>query len=264
MCCKILKVKKACNEIFEEIAVAVYNQKSQNKVNSFACIKTASQVGGKAIACPDQYVGIINIEKNGCVSSWNVGWVDEGISKNDREVKSKEYEKQELPVLAIVLESPHKEEFGNNNKQAIGPAIGTSGNNLKKYLPQVVFNYLPDRTVDNTIYYAPEDQISDGKYKVLLINAIQFQCSLGEDTKQYRDKIFSEMWGKDEVRDDFVKRLTSHKPCVVINACTSTGDKNRKRNVQKEINNCGIKIKLLSPHPSSWYDASNRRIEKVK
>lgn len=267
--CKIapIMVTSVKKQTFEDIASEIYGREKNTTNSGFSQInlaKLAKASNGNAILCPDQYVGIINIEKNGCVSSWNVGWVDEGISKNDREVKLEKYKQQEFPVLAIVLESPHKEEFGDNHQQAIGPAIGTSGNNLKKYLPQVVFNYLPARKVDNKIYYAPEDQIPNGKYNVLLINAIQYQCSLGEDTKQYRDEIFSAMWGKDEVRDDFKKRLTSHNPCVVINACTSTGDKDRKSNVQNAINECQSKLNLQSPHPSSWYDASNRRIEKVK
>lgn len=262
----VTSVKK---QTFEGIASKIYGGENTT-YSGFSQInlaKLAKDTSGNAISCPDQYVGIINIEKNGCVSSWNVGWVEENLSnlsKKDREAKSKGYKKQKLPVLAIVLESPHKEEFDYKNKRAIGPAIGTSGNNLKKYLPQVVFNYLPDRTVDNKIYYAPEDQIPNGKYKVLLINAIQYQCSLGEDTKQYRDKIFSVMWKQLSVRNDFCDRLKSHKPCVVINACTSTGDKDRKSNVQNAINECQSKLNLQSPHPSSWYDASNRRIEKVK
>lgn len=213
--------------------------------------------------CPDQYVGIINIEKNGCVSDWNVGWEKDSIfikDKTNRQSNSDTLQNKDMAVLAIVLESPHKDEFDNN--QAIGPAIGTTGDNIEKYLPEVLFNYLPSIKVDNKIYYAPEDQISNDTYKVLLINAIQYQCSLGEDTKLYRDKIFSEMWKQANVNQDFIKRLESHKPKVVINCCTkgdfkdTEKDKHLRELVQNEINKyCKGKniLKLRAAHPSSLH-----------
>lgn len=79
---------------------------------------------------------------------------------------------------------------------AIGPACGSTGRNIKKYLPSVLFNYLPAiNETSRLITYDLNKQIQNGDYCIALINAIQYQCSLGEDTLKYRDKIFSEMWG---------------------------------------------------------------------
>lgn len=257
------------SKVFKNIALNVYNNKNQNnQAKSFAQINTtqlAKDSEDNAIYCPDQYVGIININKNGCVSSWNVGWAEESVSKKtkkDREKKSKEYKNKKLPVLAIVLESPHQDEFDNKNKQAVGPAVGTTGNNIEEYLPQVVFNYLPAREVDNKTCYAPEDQIPNGTYKVLLINAIQYQCSLGEDTKQYRDNVFSEMWKNVNIRKDFIDRLAFHNPKVIINCCTKGNFKDKEKEkhlrklVQKEINEYSKYkniLKLRAAHPSSLH-----------
>ena len=266
MCKKLLMKTKVDKSIFEDIAVKIYNNdKTDNKIEKFSEIKLKQLANnnGNAIACPDQYVGIINIEKNGCVSSWNVGWKKDSIfikDKTNRQSNSNALQNEDISVLAIVLESPHKDEFNYENKNALGPAIGTTGDNIEKYLPEVVFNYLPSKKNDCNISYEPNDQIPNGTYKVLLINAIQYQCSLGEDTKLYRDKIFSKMWEDIKVRQDFIDRLKSHNPKVVINCCTkgdfSEGEKELRKLVQNEINNhCDSKdiLNLRAAHPSSLH-----------
>lgn len=261
------------SKVFQNIALNVYNKKNPKmQVISFSQINSAQLAidnSGHAIACPDQYVGIINIEKNGCVSNWNVGWEKDSIfikDKTKRQSNSDTLQNEDISVMAIVLESPHKDEFDNN--QAIGPAIGTTGNNIEKYLPKEILDYLA----------RGDEKIPSGRYKVLLINAIQYQCSLGTYTNKYRDKIFSKMWKsqninkENEDKNDFCNRLESHNPKVVINCCTKGKFKNKeiKKHLRKLVQNkiseyCNGKniLELRASHPSRWDIKRNRRITKV-
>ena len=68
----------------------------------------------------------------------------------------------------MVLESPHVDEFIGN----IGPAKGFTGDMIRNFLHEVI-----------------NLQDVDG-FGLVLINAIQHQCSLGTSTSAHRDKIF--------------------------------------------------------------------------
>lgn len=231
------------SKVFEDIALKVYNSKVKKKNNFFSQIKLkkiSRDSNNNAIACLDQYVGIIKISKKGTY------WESFRYPGKDYKEQSDDICNKCNKVLAIVLESPHKYEFDKD--KAIGPAMGNTGANLLGWLPQLLH-------VNN--------DIDKDTYKVVLVNAVQYQCSLGTYTKRYREDIFSEMWEKAIVSQDFIKRLQSHHPSVVINACTSNGSKIRKENVQVAINSCKININLQSSHPSSWDDKENRRITKV-
>ena len=275
----VLMTTSISNTVFEKIAEEVYNKKCEEeykkknppqawqKVNfsSIDLPKIAKNSSGKAIHCPDQYVGIVDIKKQGCLHEWYVKWEECYITDDERNQKSDNLCNNDSKVLALVLESPHKKEF-DNFFQA-GPAKGSTGENIKKYFPQVLFNYLPYKKHKDKIEYDSSKQIPDGKYKVLLINAVQFQCSLGESTTKYRDDIFTNMWNynvnndQNVVQDDFKSRLESHSPCVVINCCTKGNfkdkekDKHLKGLVQKAINDATIPnlLKLRAAHPSSIY-----------
>ena len=249
---------------FEKIALDVYNEKENKSVENFSSIplsNIAKDNNGQAISCPDQIVGKIKVKKDGCIEDWEVGWIKDCIDKNSRCGISNSHK----PIIAIVLESPHKDEFNRESKKAIGPACGSTGRNIKKYLPSVLFNYLP--AIDEAfglIKYDSNKQIQNGEYCIALINAIQYQCSLGEDTSEYRDKIFSKMWELKKVKDDFIKRLKNSKPSVIINCCTRGNFKDNEeelflRNLvkntideflQKQSNSKNI-LCLRAAHPSS-------------
>ena len=78
------------------------------------------------------------------------------ISRQRKRVK-------DIPKIILVLESPHTKEFSVGK---IAPAQGTTGRDIKKYLP--------------SIFSAPQ---FDGYY-VAIVNSIQYQCSLGRNLKQ--------------------------------------------------------------------------------
>ena len=151
---------------------------------------------------------------------------------------------------------------------------------LLKYFPFIV-----DAETKKAKYYSIKD-IESGLYAIKLVNAIQFQCSLGADTEPsekskgyeqcYRDNVFIEMWDdNNEVSESFVKRVKESRPDIIINCCTK-GNLDKKHGtlrgrVQKAIN---VKCKNLSclllsaAHPSrqkfkdglSWIDEGEEQI----
>ena len=98
--------------------------------------------------------------------------------------------------------------------------------------------------------------IPAGKYKVCLINAIQYQCSLSAPTKTYRDEVFIQMWENDTIKNDFKERLQKIKNLkIVINACTKGESQSVKLRVmvQEVIDEILPNVKKFhSNHPSSW------------
>ena len=108
---------ESLNDIFKNIAEAETNEKIPN-------IKTAAQVNGVSSKCEDQFVAIIEITKE------KVAYIENDFSKRKN---SKEYENEKyLDTIALVLESPHKEEF--KNMEEIAPAKGTTGKNIEAML----------------------------------------------------------------------------------------------------------------------------------
>ena len=87
--------------------------------------------------------------------------------------------KDEL-IIVIILESPHISEFSTkreddffDDKILANPALGKTGNNLQKYF-----------THNNLIEKSIHDLHKYKKYKVILMNSIQYQCSLGCNPKK--------------------------------------------------------------------------------
>lgn len=180
--------------------------------------------------CPDQYVGKI------------VTFSDSIPDFSIRE--SVCYRSQDEKCVILVLESPHIEEFSNSPC----PAKGKTGERIRKWFVDV--NGL--------------SQYSD--YGLIIVNAIQYQCSLGMPTKLFRDDVFIRFW-KQGGQESFITRLKncSKSGDVILNCCTKGYDeKNKLRDlVQSSIlENQVIGCKVLRrTHPSSWYSEKNRKFE---
>lgn len=174
--------------------------------------------------CPDQYVG--EIKK----------FTDKfSVRKpvKERPINTK--------CLIMVLESPHVDEF----KGEPAPANGPTGDLIIKHILSIK---------GLSIY--PE-------YGLILVNAIQNQCSLGCATKHYRDQVFISVWNQG-AKDIFVERLQNvyQKGDVIINCCTKGYTKNQelRRLVQHSIpTNMGEVHRRT--HPSSWHSDRNRNSE---
>ena len=174
--------------------------------------------------CPDQYVGkIMEFSEQFPIRS----------SVGDRPSKTK--------CLIMLLESPHKEEF----KKVVSPAKGTTGKLILKHI--LVVKEL--------------SKFSD--YGLILMNAVQNQCSLGYSTGCYRDEVFISLWNNG-AKENFIERLKGvyRQGDVIVNCCTKGKDPKQelRKLVQLSIPKDLGQI-LRRTHPSSWYSAKNRKFE---
>lgn len=135
----------------------------------------------------------------------------------------------------MVLESPHIDEFQGH----IGPAKGPTGTNIARFLTKV---------------HGLEDM---GQRSLILVNAVQFQCSLGHPTHIFRDRIFRQGWS-DGGALDFASRIGALflEGDIVVNACTKgrvTGATELRRLVHTELTAVlPIDQVLKRCHPSKW------------
>lgn len=133
-------------------------------------------------------------------------------------ISKKSSRKGDLPKLIFILESPHKREFNNEGKP-LGPAKGRTGckfdNALCNFLVLAQHHY---------------DCFVHGEYEVWLVNAVQYQVSLGAKPKEYRSILFQVIWhsfGKKDFEKRLKKLLTpANQGSVIFNACTKGSEIN--------------------------------------
>ena len=116
-----------------------------------------------------------------------------------------------LGKIILILESPHIDEYKTLDN--IAPAKGKTGRNLNNGL--INFLVLTD-------YH--KNCFKPGLYEVVIMNAVQYQTSLGLATDEYRTFVFQLAWFL-FAREDFIKRLGNHlsnfeENSLVFNACT--------------------------------------------
>lgn len=151
-----------------------------------------------------------------------------------------------FPRIIIILESPHVDEF-KGDVNSWGPARGTTGDNIYKLLPEMMRSKIPD-----------------GKYHLVLINTIQFQCSLGLTDRSIRDDVFLNCWSKDSVKSDFISRLrlvVSSEADIFINACTEIGREQVDNALSSVLTEKHLRFRLW--HPSAWARAKNSKKRKI-
>lgn len=204
------------------------------------------------IECPDIYAGDVD---KGNVTSW--------FGKKDRETKIRKkrgvYDadkidadniknnQQKFHSIVVILESPHKSEY-SFKANVPNPALGSTGTKLQTHIKNMINNVLSKHN----------SNIKNGKYRIILMNSIRFQCSLGLSPlkKDVRDKVFFEIWKLNDIRSDFEKRLESYNPKFIFNLCT-LGDIVPSLNflVQAQINKKYWQkdVELyVGYHPSCW------------
>lgn len=144
-----------------------------------------------------------------------------------------------LPCVVLVMESPHIHEFIEN----WGPAKGITGKRIRKYIGAIVAG------------------LGGELSNLILVNAIQYQCSLGLPTHLYRDRVFKSLWETGGAVD-FEQRLRLiYRPHdMLLNCCTGTEPLiGRRQLVTTAIRNSVGSVALHSgPHPFSWISESNR------
>jgi hypothetical protein len=177
-------------------------------------------------ACPDQFLGLVR----------------ELTTLHSFSKRVPAHQRPDHACVLLVLESPHVEEFIGEP----GPAKGATGEMIRQYLPTVLG--LPN--------------IQD--HGLLLVNAIQHQCSLGTNTKVYRDRIFRAVWTNGG-ESDFRNRIASwfRSGDVLVNCCTKGNDAEvfgPLRNLVEKALQATIPnvVSLHHTHPASWFDAKWR------
>lgn len=191
----------------------------------------SNQISFEERCCPDQFVGVISdIEDKGDFTC--------RLTALERPTN--------VPCVLLVLESPHKDEFG----ESPGPAKGRTGKNIIRYLRQ-----------------APKFRDKDN-FGLVLLNAVQFQCSLGKRTSVYRDAVFRDVW-KEGGRADFESRLETlyRAGDYVANCCTLGNSKKVADHLRIIVHEALISrlpddtTVLRRNHPSSWHFTNNRTRE---
>jgi len=146
--------------------------------------------------------------------------------------------------LILVLESPHIAEF----KTSIGPAKGNTGRLIRAHISEIAKNF----------GLHPQS--------LTLVNAVQYQCSLGKKPIEHRDAVFRSAWSM-FARVSFGNRLSQYingADCIVVNACTK-GNKSmdglslRELVVDEIFNKLNRPSNLRIAHPASWASAKNRK-----
>lgn len=179
-------------------------------------------------ACPDQYLGALT-----------------GIVGQPQfPLRIAASERAQQPCLVMVLESPHVDEFIDEP----GPAKGFTGDMIRNFLPEAI-------------------NLQDAdEFGLVLINAIQHQCSLGFSTAIYRDKIFRAAWAQGGL-ENFVIRLESvvRPGDIVMNCCTKGNDFELNTPLRSLVE-ASIRAHLPDVqairrmHPSSWRTKSWRGV----
>lgn len=178
----------------------------------------------EARRCPDQYVGLI------ARFSCNSTDFPERVLVESRP--------SGIKCVIMILESPHIDEFSNS----LGPAKGQTGRLIRENL--LLVNGLSEYN----------------NHGLILMNAVQNQCSLGSSTDCYRDDVFTAAW-QNGAKEDFIRRLNSifQPGDIILNCCTKGNMKKNelRRLVQQSIPSDKGEV-LRRTHPSSWYSERNR------
>ena len=121
-------------------------------------------------------------------------------------------------TIVVILESPHKFEFLNREiDRPIAPACGVTGVKIQDVLLDMLLANRCVNLVNNT--------------RVIIANPIPFQTSLYSvydwpanstyGRGHIRDKVWLRLWEYNVIRFNFLDRIRSYCPSVVINACTA-------------------------------------------
>lgn len=178
--------------------------------------------------CQDITVGRI---KNGNVENW--------IKKEKRKNHENDINiDQSSKKIVIILESPHvKEYWDREKKDDPTPAIGNTGINLS--------NKLEDLINSVSTHEGNNSNLLSNQFDIILMNSIQYQCSLGIDTKYLRDKVFRKLWDDSETKickgdlntkESFYCRLENYAPDYIFNFCTKGNKTKEGSEIVKNIN----------------------------
>lgn len=151
-----------------------------------------------------------------------------------------------LPIILLLLESPHKDEYNKESFLPIAPAQGTTGRNISKNIRIVI------EEINRS------EKLNLGEYRLVICNPVPYQTSLYvlhrqslSGKKEYvvlRNSVWQAIWNLSLVQKDFEKRLDVYKPYLIINACTA----GLKAIITDYLLNKKCKKVYTTNHPSAW------------
>ena len=211
--------------------------------------------------CEDQFVGLLKIERrNACICEWLKCSLNKEEIKNRTKIHNELSAEKDIPIILIVLESPHRDEFKCEKYKIDSPmpAMKTTGMNIYELLPKYINRIggtLETGMISKGMGYM---DMPNGIYRVLLANAIQYQCSFGVSSKLHRTYVFNKLWENEKVVKSFISRISFNNVQVIINASTNGDTKKGEKTLRKKIQDAidGVAkddvVKYHSLHPSSW------------
>jgi len=138
--------------------------------------------------------------------------------------------------LIFILESPRKDEF-KDDFSPIAPAQGVTGERFEETLVNVCI-----------LAQYHHGAFNEGIYEVWLVNAVQYQVSLGLTTKEYRTVLFQIAWFS-FAEFDFVNRIKklvkNSSDSIIINSCTKANELQKRKGL-KLLNNLVISDDIRS------------------
>ena len=141
--------------------------------------------------------------------------------------------------IVIVLESPHRHEYING--VPVGPAQNTTGTLFKNKF---------DALISKSVVF---NTISTGYHDVIMLNSVQYQCSLGHALKTNANKCLrDQIWNncfQNGCSQDITDRISAIKPVCVINLCTK-GFINLQLILHTQISQ--FANYTYGTHPSTW------------
>ena len=224
------KIDKEIEKLMEEITF------SEVVNDVLLALNEKTKIEFQHVICPDIIVGL-----NGEF------WFDkQSRIEHQDQLKIKAKTESEKTIV-VLLESPHVDEF-QDSKISPNPALKTTGTNLQKYFT--------DKSLHNLL-----GKNFSKEYRVILMNSIQYQCSLGLDTEKYRDHIWISCWYKFG-RESFINRLASYNPDIIINLCTN-GNHSKEPDLPSDCHN--IDKKYLKYCLKEYFDKQSelKNLEKT-
>lgn len=166
---------------------------------------------------------------------------------NDCHIKVDENENS----IVFLLESPHKDEYDekSNTYEPIAPAQGKTGKRIEENICIVINELICNHNLN----------LSDGKYRIIICNPVQYQSSLyylhgkGISSRKIysnlRNEIWYEIFNQCKIQADFKNRINSYNPKLILNSCTNEC----KKEVAAFINTNFPTLKYYeTSHPSTW------------
>ena len=132
----------------------------------------------------------------------------------DKDIQSDNLD-DNIPVILVILESPHKDEYRDDDFFPLSPANGDTGVYFSKYFTSHALLILISLGLN----------LDDNQqYKIFFVNPVPYQASLykihGKGVQDtLRDKIWKQLYPLCKV--DFEARIRSYKPKIILNSCTS-------------------------------------------